>query len=108
MQRGEHSVRRFADRNDEHASVRIQVAEIFTNSEYTAFAMHLPRECLSDAGFAKRVIEDVAGDFFHFSLSRHLGDGATQGTIGRARLPAVPFGAILISALAAAAIFCAR
>src|SRR6266849_7224743 len=86
VQCNQHGVGGFADCNDEHAAVGVEVVEVFANSENAALAMQVPREGLGDAGFAESVVEDVAGDVLHYLCLRYRG----TFRLGRARLPAVP------------------
>jgi hypothetical protein len=58
-------VRGFADGNDEHAAVGVQIVEVIANSQDTALAVQMARESAADEGFAESVVEDVAGDLFH-------------------------------------------
>jgi hypothetical protein len=38
----DHGVSRFAERDNQHLRIRMQVVKIFTDSQQPAFAMHMP------------------------------------------------------------------
>ena len=77
-----------------YATVRIQIVQVFANSQNAAFAMHMPRKSPADARFAHRMIENMAGDFFHgvgilnrffdprFNRLSHLAQSALKKMIG--------------------------
>src|SRR5437016_3515371 len=68
VQRDQHRVCGFANRNDENAAIGVQVVKIFTNPQHLAFAGDMLRKSPADAGFAQRMLEDVAGNFLHLGL----------------------------------------
>src|SRR5690348_7579550 len=65
VQSGQHRVRCLADRNDKDAAIRIQVVQVFANSENTPFTLHVSCKGLADGRFAQGVAENVECHFFH-------------------------------------------
>jgi len=61
----DHGVSGLTDRDDEYAAVGVEVVEILANAQDAALAVHVARECAGDAGFGKRVLEDLAGGVAH-------------------------------------------
>ena len=48
VQRGQHRMRSFANRDHKHATVRIQVIKVFADPQHAAFTRNVPGECLLD------------------------------------------------------------
>ena len=68
-----HGVPGFADRDDEHAPVGVEVVEIFADAQDAALAVHVASERSRNAGFSERVLEDLA---------RCVAHGGEEGGIG--------------------------
>ena len=65
VQSGEHGVRRLSNRNNEDATVRIEIVQVFADPKNAAFAIQMPYKRTPDAGLAYCMIEDVSGNLFH-------------------------------------------
>ncbi len=72
------SVSGFADGNHEHATVGIQVEEIFSDAEDSTLALDVTLEGAVDAGFGEGAFKKMAGGNPHvegeaFTIRRHRG-----------------------------------
>ena len=66
----DHRVSGLADRDNQHARIRLQVVKIFADPQHSALTMHVPRKCPGNGSLGQRVTKDFAGGVAHLAKLR--------------------------------------
>ena len=65
FQRVDHGVRSLADRDHEHAAVRMKIVKVFADPEHATFTANMPLESPINAGFTEGVFEKMPRRYSH-------------------------------------------